>query len=536
MSLSLLLLTHIHTAVGSALLPRPCPPGRLFACQLANGWSVPHEFLVQELQRLDEILYGPLPSEFVSQKPEPEFAVNSVASRATRPSCVEGKSSLKWQEHPAVRARTRRQIRTTAWDRCSMVIVACLIVCQRRKLPVRFTSAATAPPQRLLQTQAKASTRVRGSQQQTPPPGRPLQTVKMAFPPTMPPPPSRPPPPPVKVAPSMRPLFTQPPPTLPQQAAAATPQHFHPTAHPPPGRPPPLQVKALPVPPPTAASRLRGLPSFHANFELGRLLGKGGFGAVHKCKSHANSAKFAVKLLPVADARACMKELDICHGLRHPNIIRCHDLYYKPSMLCIVFDLYACDLENALESVNGRAEPSSMVCFMRQMVASVAFLHEQGVMHRDIKEPNFLLTARRMSSDVTVVLADFGLAGLLSEGLEMADVVGTDGYMAPECLAGKSSYRTDVFALGVTFFRMLTMRFPFQSDAGAWRLLQPLPRHVHPLREEMVLDMLKKEPCHRPQAKTLLDNFPCWENFPDISEQPATKNNGRGQGRKWSLK
>ena len=257
---------------------------------------------------------------------------------------------------------------------------------------------------------------------------------------------------------------------------------------------------------------------------------------MHKCKSLVNSAKFAVKLLPAADARACMKELDICRGLRHPNIIRCHDLYYKPSTLqvCIVFDLYACDLENALESVHGLAEPSSVVCFMQQMVASVAFLHEQGVMHRDIKEPNFLLTARRMSVDVTVVLADFGLAELLSEGSWMADVVGTDGYMAPECLAGKSSCKTDVFALGVTFFRMLTMRFPFQSDAGAWRLLQPLPRHVHPLREEMVLDMLKKEPGHRPQAKTLLDNFPCWDNFPDISEQPATKNGGRGQGRKWS--
>ena len=97
-----------------------------------------------------------------------------------------------------------------------------------------------------------------------------------------------------------------------------------------------------------------------------------------------------------------MKELDMCRGLRHPNTIRCHDVYYKPSTLqaCIVFDLYACDLETAPESVNGRAQASSMVCVMRQMVASVAFFHGQGVMHRDIKEPIFLLVARPMSVDV----------------------------------------------------------------------------------------------------------------------------------------
>ena len=53
--------------------------------------------------------------------------------------------------------------------------------------------------------------------------------------------------------------------------------------------------------------------------------------------------------------------------------------------------------------MNGLAEPSSMVCFMRQVVASVAFLHEQGVVHRDIKEANFLLTARHIHVDVTVV-------------------------------------------------------------------------------------------------------------------------------------
>ena len=93
-----------------------------------------------------------------------------------------------------------------------------------------------------------------------------------------------------------------------------------------------------------------------------------------------NSAKFAVKLLRAADARACMKELDMCRGLRHPNIIRCHDVYYKPSTLqaCIVFDLYACDLETAPESVNGRAQASSMACVMRQMVAPVAFFSWTG--------------------------------------------------------------------------------------------------------------------------------------------------------------
>ena len=162
-----------------------------------------HEILVQELLRLDAILYGPLPSEFVSQKPEPKHAVNSV-------SCVEGKEFPKWQPYPAVRTRERRQIHRAHWDRCSFVIVVCLLACQRRKLSARA-------PRRLIQTQAQAATRVVGFPPKTPPPGRPSQTIRTALPPTMPPPPSQPPP--AKVAPSMRPPLTQPPPIPPWQAA-----------------------------------------------------------------------------------------------------------------------------------------------------------------------------------------------------------------------------------------------------------------------------------------------------------------------------
>lgn len=113
---------------------------------------------------------------------------------------------------------------------------------------------------------------------------------------------------------------------------------------------------------------------------------------MHACTNRASGVKFAVKLLPVAGAEACVKEVEICQGLQHPNVIHCHDLYYKPGALCIVFDWYACDLEHALQGCC--CKPAVLVSLMQQMAASVAYVHGKGVVHRDIKEANFLVTVK----------------------------------------------------------------------------------------------------------------------------------------------
>jgi serine/threonine-protein kinase len=144
-----------------------------------------------------------------------------------------------------------------------------------------------------------------------------------------------------------------------------------------------------------------------------------------------------------------------------------------------------------------------LIAIMRQAVDAVAYAHERHVVHRDLKPANMILADRRQ-----VKILDFGIARRLDElDLSASGATGTPYYMAPEQVLGENpDERTDIYALGVTFFQLATGTLPFSTgNILRAHLEQPAPDpqalapDLEPALSHVILKCLAKEPDRRPR-------------------------------------
>src|SRR5213075_2923073 len=163
----------------------------------------------------------------------------------------------------------------------------------------------------------------------------------------------------------------------------------------------------------------------------------------------------------------------------------------------------------ATELAKGPMQLARAVDILEQMCAALARAHDLGVVHRDLKSDNILLTVRGGRKDFVKIL-DFGLAGLARDPrlAPKGAVFGTPEYMSPEQARGEQAGpQSDLYALGVLFFEMLTGQLPFQAgDRETLLEMQrtaPAPRPTsvkkdcHPVAERIVLRLLEKDPRKR---------------------------------------
>jgi len=233
-------------------------------------------------------------------------------------------------------------------------------------------------------------------------------------------------------------------------------------------------------------------------FELLREIGRGGFGVVWEARDRELNRSVAFKAVQAGGKarlreERLLREAEAAAGLSHPNIVTLFDMGRAEQGPYLVFELLR-GQTLAARLAQGSLPVAEALRIAAEVAKGLAHAHGQGVVHRDLKPENVFLC-----EDGQVKILDFGLAHAF--GHRRADG-GTAGYMAPEQAEGApEDERTDVFALGVVLFEMLTGKRPFPDEkalrsAGAAPALE-VPGE--PALGELIARMLEKRPVARPR-------------------------------------
>ena len=189
---------------------------------------------------------------------------------------------------------------------------------------------------------------------------------------------------------------------------------------------------------------------------------------VYKAKDRTNDEIVALKRirLEVEDEgipSTALREISLLRELKHDNIVELKDCVQSDGKLYLVFEFLDKDLKKYMESVNGMLKPELVKSYLFQCVRGLAFFHARGVMHRDLKPQNLLV-----SRDGRLKLADFGLARAFCPPIRpLTHEVVTLWYRPPEILLGSQTYAppVDVWAIGTIFVEMVTKRPLFPGDS-----------------------------------------------------------------------
>jgi serine/threonine-protein kinase len=347
---------------------------------------------------------------------------------------------------------------------------------------------------------------------------------------------------------------------------APNPESAHPTSREPPGVPPAAERDHHPPTGPyhgsgpdtpfsqqhTAAEgdvlHYRPASGTVGNYELLAEVARGGMGIVYQARHATGGQVVALKMMRTdaepQHAERFDREVRAATWLKHPNIVPVYEVSRHRGESYYTME-FVSGGSLAQQRTRLLAEPQTTLALMAKVAEAVQYAHEQGIIHRDLKLSNVLLAA-----DGTPKVTDFGLAKLSDGDLNLTQsgaALGTVPYMAPEQAAGRTKQigpATDIWALGVMLYELLTGRRPFDgADSDAVKRLirksePPRPRSLRPALSEaverVVLRCLEKEPRRRYQtAGALAHDLERCARGEEIPPQPERgfRRLGRAVGR-----
>ena len=293
---------------------------------------------------------------------------------------------------------------------------------------------------------------------------------------------------------------------------------------------------AWPEPLPEAGTDLPVVPGY----EILGVLGRGGMGVVYKARHRHLQRLVALKMI-LAGGHAGPHELarfrieaEAVARLQHPHIVQIYEVGEQQELPYCVLEFV--EGGSLAQKLAGTPQPPRQAAeLVATLAGAVHAGHERGVVHRDLKPDNVLLTA-----DGTPKIADFGLAKKLDGGAGQTAsgaVMGTPSYMAPEQARGRGKEvgpAADVYALGAILYEALTGRPPFKGATPMDTVLQVInnepvpPRRFQPAvpaeLETICLKCLSKEPAHRyASAAALADDLKRFLNGEPIRARPSRR-------------
>jgi serine/threonine protein kinase/tetratricopeptide (TPR) repeat protein len=284
------------------------------------------------------------------------------------------------------------------------------------------------------------------------------------------------------------------------------------------------------------------LGSIRANrFRLDALLGEGGMGAVYRAYDLELEEVVALKTLRAhiaSDARAIerfRREVKLARRVTHPNVARTFDLSRCGALRFMTMEFIE-GISLARKIEQGPVALADALRITADIARGLVAAHAAGVVHRDLKPDNVMLSIAGAEQGRVgcerVVITDFGIArasntsadtheqpmGADPRALTVGGVVGTPAYMAPEQLMGESpDGRSDVYALGIVLFELLTSKLPFEGPSAVAIAMARLTREPPDVREldpelpesvsELLTRMLARERGSRPDSTVVLDHL-----------------------------
>lgn len=273
---------------------------------------------------------------------------------------------------------------------------------------------------------------------------------------------------------------------------------------------------------------------FVGPYRIGEEISSGGMGVVYQATNVLEPGR-TVALKVIRDEfagdetqrRRFINEGQIIDSINHPNIVTVYDRGEHNERLYIAMEYLA---GRTLAEVIGENSGRGMVIderrclrIMRQLVDALTSIHAMGIVHRDIKPNNVMVTGAEESAD-RVKLLDFGTAKLdtMTTLTAAGELVGTVSYLAPERIRHhEPTAASDIFSLGVVFYELLTLERPFPADDPVVVLKQildaePVAPDVYrtdapPGLPELVMAMLNKDPDRRPSGEELIHRLARFE-------------------------
>jgi eukaryotic-like serine/threonine-protein kinase len=292
----------------------------------------------------------------------------------------------------------------------------------------------------------------------------------------------------------------------------------------------------------------------HGRYELGSVLGRGGMALVYLARDRERDRPVAIKLLAdnlAADPelrRRFAREAELAERLSHPNVLRVLDSGETGGRAFIVLEYV--EGRNLAEELHrdGPLAPARVAELGSQAAAALAHAHERGLVHRDVKPQNLLLT-----KDGTLKVSDFGIARVVdgTQLTQVGTVLGTAAYLAPEQAAGEeATAAADVYSLGAVLYELLTGRPPYDASSLAEFVLRrgdgdpPPPSALAPDvpagLDALVLACLREDPAERPTAREVElmlrgELEPPTQVLTRAPQRPTTRLRRTGRRRRWVL-